>query len=180
MSKCVVLIGPPCSGKSTIGKSLAYNTGYKYISSGDIARKMAEKDGSIEDLNAGNMAPEDMMREEIAKILGSDDDIILDGFPRFSDQYEWMINRFMHRTFAFIFIDAPILALSTRATSRGRSDDAAFDKRISYYNQNTVPMVNRINKDMAMHDGVTYITNSDAVHKVVKKVEDCLHDRGWI
>lgn len=180
MNKCVVLIGPPCSGKSTIGKTLSYDTGFRYISSGDIARKMAEEDGSMDNLNAGNMAPEDRMREEISKIFNDDGNIIIDGFPRFEAQYEWMVSRFFKYEFTFVFIDVPTLSLFHRAASRRRIDDKAFDERLKYYHDHTAPMINRINKDMAMHGGVVYVTNNDAIHKSVREIEDYLYDRGWI
>ena len=51
MSKdlCIVLIGAPCSGESTIGKEVANRINARYISSGNIARKMAEMNNDIND-----------------------------------------------------------------------------------------------------------------------------------
>ena len=172
MKKCIVLIGPPCSGKSSVGKLLASNIRFKYVSSGDIARKMAEEDGTIENLNAGRMAPEDRMRTEIEDILRTDDDIILDGFPRFMDQYKWLIERFFGREFLFILVDVPTLSLFCRAADRHRADDGAFIERLEYYKNNTVPMIRKIG-------GIIEVSNI-TLSSTVREIERYLHDCRWI
>lgn len=172
MSKCIVLIGPPCSGKSTIGKELASRIEYRYISSGDIARKMAEEDGTMSDLNAGKMAPEDKMRNEIIKVFNNED-IILDGFPRFVEQYDWLMSNIpFNYELMFIVIDVPTLDLFNRAISRNRTDDIAIVERLEYYMKNTVPMIHKV------HD-VYSVINLNAkctTNTVWRKLYDC----GWI
>ena len=179
MNKCIVLIGPPCSGKSTIGKKLADSIKYRYVSSGDIARKMAENDGTVDSLNAGNMAPEDKMREEISTIFSAGGNLILDGFPRFVEQYEWMMDRFFDYQFTFILIDVPTLSLFTRVASRGRADDTAFMERLEYYMKNTVPMISRINEDDDIHGGVVYMTNR-VIQFTINEIKEYLYGCRWI
>lgn len=181
MKKCVILIGPPCSGKSTVGKQLASNIGYEYVSSGDIARKMAEEDGTIDSLNAGKMAPEDRMREEIGDILNQGNNIILDGFPRFTEQYEWLVDRFSDRKFAFILVDAPTLLLFNRVIARGRADDTAFTERLEYYIKNTVSMINQIDCDCALYgDKLAKSVMNYESNLTVKEIERHLYDNSWI
>lgn len=79
------LVGRPGSGKSTVGKIVASETGVVYVSSGDIAREIAS--GSNEfmaSLKNGAMAPEEVMREKIAERIDAcidmGKDVILDGF----------------------------------------------------------------------------------------------------
>lgn len=144
MKKCVILVGPPCSGKSTIGKMLADTFGCKYVSSGDIARKMAEADGDMRNLDAGKMAPESRMREEISSVLYQNENLILDGFPRFTDQLDWLIERYDGKII-FVIVDVSITQLFKRAVSRDRSDDVAIHERVMYYVKNTIPMIDQIN-----------------------------------
>lgn len=179
MSKCVVLIGPPCSGKSTIGKKLAESLGYKYISSGDIARQMAEEDGNIDNLNAGNMAPEDRMRQKIAEVFNENSDIILDGFPRFLEQWTWMVENFEHE-FAYIVIDAPILMLFSRVAQRGRADDDAFMNRMEYYIKNTMPMTDEITNYCEQHNIPTMLIINKVIEDTISAIERYLHDCSWI
>ena len=72
MSKkvCVVLVGGPCSGKSSAGKIAAEILDAVYISSGDIARNMAQDSAIIKnDLMLGKLAPENNMRNAISNRL---------------------------------------------------------------------------------------------------------------
>lgn len=175
MCKCIALIGPPCSGKSAIGRRLEDEIGYKYISSGDIARKMASTDSNIGNhLNAGGMAPEDRMREEVIKVFDNSD-IILDGFPRFADQYRWLVEN-VPSTYklTFVMIDAPIIELVNRASKRGRPDDIAFGDRLNYYMEYTQCLSYIIDEDKLLS-----IINT-SVDTAVDIVEEYLHDRGWI
>lgn len=143
---CVVLFGRPCSGKSTIGKKFAEKYGYVYISSGDIAREMAENDRTIGAmLSAGNMAPEEMMRADIRwairRNIGFDHNIVLDGFPRFRDQLDYL-----ERTFPYLDLILTHIWVSTdyalyRAKNRGRNDDAAIQSRLNYFEENTYELL---------------------------------------
>ena len=178
MKNCIVLIGPPCSGKSTIGTLLANKLEYSYVSSGDIARAMAKEDGTEKQLAAGNMAPEDKMRKIIGNHLKSNRDIVLDGFPRFNDQLDWMMNRFMDRRFVFLFVDVPTLTLFNRADSRNRDDDHVLGNRLDYYKKNTVPMINRIKDSDAFN--MIYVVNDHIPSVTVMNIERCLYGRGWV
>lgn len=137
MSKdlCIVLIGAPCSGKSTIGKEVANRINAQYISSGNIARKMAEMNSDINDsLNAGKLAPENEMRSAISYEINNtcNDTIILDGFPRFDEQAKWLYENF-DMDIRYVAIETPLHTLIDRARHRGRMDDDSFIDRYAYY-----------------------------------------------
>lgn len=135
----VILLGESNSGKSTIGREVAKKLNMRYISSGDIARKMSED--VQEQLNNGKLAPEQEMREAILKSINNDTTpFMLDGFPRFYDQYEW-INQSVGCEFVYIIIDVPRDDIISRATSRGREDDNAIFEKIKFYDENTRPMI---------------------------------------
>lgn len=160
MKNCVVLIGAPCSGKSTIGRGLARLAGYKYISSGDIARNIANSREEIDNLNAGCMANEDSMRRAVLQLFDSGDDIVLDGFPRFVDQLNWFMDNIvcaLNYNVLFIEITASAIDIASRASKRGRSDDASIERRIRWYDENTVPMIRYI-KDL-YHMNILVINN---------------------
>lgn len=180
MNKCILLIGPPCSGKSTVGKELALSLGYKYISSGDIARKMAEEDDSTDSLNAGNMAPEDRMREEIAKIFNNGGNIVLDGFPRFEEQWKWLMSRFFNYEFAYVVIDVPTLTLFDRAANRGRADDISFMNRMEYYMKNTAPMINQMDSHSMLYGIPMVCVMNNNVKLTVTSIEEYLNGCSWL
>lgn len=177
MQECIVLIGPPCSGKSTIGKALADKLGYKYVSSGDIARKMADEDGTTDSLNAGNMAPEDRMRNEIKKVFECENNIILDGFPRFYEQYKWMVKHCkVSLPFAFVVIDVSINELFSRVVNRNRADDVAIRERMNYYMEHTAPMISEIRK---VSKTIDVNNNNPNIDRTVDMLTDYLRGRIW-
>ena len=59
----------------------------RYISSGDIARQM-----HVDDLlNKGELAPEDEMRKRVLESINDTQvSYVLDGCPRFYEQYAWL------------------------------------------------------------------------------------------
>lgn len=148
---CIVLIGPPCSGKSTIGRTTANNIGARYISSGDIARKMAENDNGVKtDLSNGKLAPENMMRDQIYRALydayDTADIVILDGFPRFGDQAKWLRETLPMRVdIRYVCIHASEEVVMIRSLERNRMDDKSISDRYEYY------------KNTTLHDLYTYI-----------------------
>lgn len=178
---CIVLIGGPCSGKSSIGKLIADKLHIQYISSGDIARKMAENDYVIRsDLANGKMAPEYKMREAISNSLFhyfkelDNDIIILDGFPRFIEQAIWLDDTIGYIVdIHYVLIHAPSWILRDRAKERDRFDDCSFEKRLTYYRNVTY-------KELYDHVDIIIDTSeapinvcSDLLTEFVKEVMKC-------
>lgn len=137
-NKSIILIGMPCAGKSTIGHELSKQLGIEYISSGDIARNMGEEVNKI--LNMGCLAPENMMRSEIAKIVQSNKLFILDGFPRTIDQLDFLLQNTQQELLFVIVMVLPHTA-KLRSSLRNRSDDSSINSRMLFWEHNTLPMV---------------------------------------
>lgn len=142
---CIVLVGAPCSGKSATGKLTASKMNIGYISSGDIARQMAKLDNVIEnDLNMGKLAPEDNMRNSIYDALYDNfrvhnkDIVILDGFPRFGEQAEWLHNILLQYKICYVLFDVPLSTIIERSAHRGRDDDKSLKQRLEYYYNTTL------------------------------------------
>lgn len=168
-----VLLGETNSGKSTIGKAVVQKLGddWVYVSSGDIARRITPH----EDLDAGKFAPEQNMRAEILSMINGEyrnKHIILDGFPRFSEQYEFL-HSITSDDILFILVDVPHEQIENRAKNRGRSDDSALNEKFKFWNEHTVPMIKQIIED---HDELYTISNgdNDNVYENVEKVCDIL------
>lgn len=139
---CIILIGPPCSGKSVVGKITALRTNAEYVSSGDIARQMAKYDAQISrDLSDGKMAPEDKMRKYIETSLwhhfyeNDKDIVILDGFPRFGDQAVWLLDKIGTKNINiyYVLFNTPLSAIIERSIHRNRDDDKSLEQRLRYY-----------------------------------------------
>ncbi len=86
----LVLLGPPGSGKGTLGTKLADAKGIPHLSTGDILRmemgdgtELGRKISPI--VNSGKLIPDEMMVEILKKRLEREDceeGFVLDGFPR--------------------------------------------------------------------------------------------------
>lgn len=139
--KSIILIGPPCVGKSTIGRKLEDVLGIEYKSSGDIARSMGKETQKL--IDNGNLAPEDEMRKQILKIISGNAPFILDGFPRNIDQFEFLKQNTEHELI-FVVLKASSLILKNRSIVRNRSDDKSFNDRYSYYMNETYKIVKYI------------------------------------
>lgn len=142
-----VMVGAPCSGKSHLAREICkYFGDLPYISSGEIARNMGDEVN--EDLKNGKLAPEEVMRSEVANVLDKYQSFVLDGFPRFMNQYEWLkkIDANRHKL-VFIIVDVAVIDAVNRNISRNRDDADVFGKRIKWFIDNTVPMINSIFKN---------------------------------
>lgn len=176
----IVLVGGPCSGKSSAGKIAAEHLITKYVSSGDIARDMAKNDSDIQDdLNSGKLAPESRMREAISKCLWKhfyerdEDLVILDGFPRFGDQANWLNNEFYGIDIRYILIHAPSWVLRNRSKNRGRADDGSFDKRYSYYRNVTYKQLYCYTDTVIDTTEITIEECATLIEDFVKEVRKC-------
>lgn len=96
----IVLLGSPASGKGTQAEILCRKFGLYHLSTGDLARKLAEKDARIKEIiNSGKLVPHEEMTMYVLEFLGEQKtnlkDILFEGFPRFIPQYEALEN-FLH------------------------------------------------------------------------------------
>lgn len=172
----VILLGQSNSGKSTLGKAVARRLGIRYISSGDIARSM--NDASVQDdLNSGKMAPEDKMRSMILNEINScDTSYILDGFPRFYDQYEW-INQNIDHGLIYVNINVPYDDIISRATIRGRKDDDHINEKMKFFREMTEPMIREIiecGEQVYIVDNSNNASMQDSIDTLTKIVEEYL------
>lgn len=154
----VILIGKSNSGKSSIGRDTAVKLDMEYISSGDIARNMTDIQ---ELLNQGQLAPENIMRDRIFQaIRNCDKNFILDGFPRFLDQYEWLNQSIDDIDFIYVIIEASDEDILYRAEQRGRCDDTSIREKLEWFKTYTDPMVEEITRNETVH----YIKNGNDQH----------------
>lgn len=177
----LVLIGMPGSGKSIVGKALAEHYGMIYISSGDIARKIAEHDKIAEKhLNDGKLGPEFLVRNELwhqaNKAYASGKSIVFDGFPRFIDQDEFLKKNISPFPL-YIYIDVPHDVAIERLINRDRDDDNAhvIAHRMKFFKTRTLPVLNLHNDtDTIEIDGNG---NMDSIIKItIERIDEFVNN----
>lgn len=93
----IIVLGSPASGKGTQSELLVKKYGFYYLQTGDMARKLAEKNGRLREiLNSGKLVPQEEMTmyvlDHLKDMKGDMDNILFEGFPRFVSQYEALYN----------------------------------------------------------------------------------------
>ena len=135
----IVLMGLAGSGKSTQGRKLAEATGRVWLSAGQILRETGEYD---EILKQGKLVDDmltvKLMAQEMAKVVRSGKDAILDGFPRDIEQAEWIAGNIAHVIKIVVRINVPKEELMRRLIIRGRADDTkeVIEERFRITEQN--------------------------------------------
>ena len=128
MSKVIVLMGPPGSGKGTQARLLAERLGLPHISTGDIFRAMKQAQTPLGErlrrtLASGALVPDDLTVRVVAERTGRPDcrdGYVLDGFPRTpaqADMLETLAARQGHELIA-VLVDVPSDILEKRVTGR--------------------------------------------------------------
>lgn len=120
----IILMGLAGSGKSTQGQKLAAATGRVWLSAGQILRNSGQFD---EILNRGELVDDmltvEIMAQAMAEVVRDGRNVILDGFPRDTEQATWMADNIATAIEGIIIIDVPKEELLRRLEARGRSDD---------------------------------------------------------
>lgn len=123
-----ILLGSPGAGKSTQAELLQKRLGYKWISTGGLARGSTDPE-IIEVIERGDLLSNDLIQRMLeAEIKQTDDEIelIIDGYPRDDEQIDVMVNYIakVHRPIkAAIYIELDKEEAISRLVERGRADD---------------------------------------------------------
>jgi len=88
----ILIFGPQASGKGTQAHILAEKLGLFYLSTGDLFRKLSEKDSEVKKIVEKGALPSDelafsLLKRFIKNEHNSYQNIIFDGFPRNVNQY---------------------------------------------------------------------------------------------
>lgn len=123
-----ILLGSPGAGKSTQAALLQEKLGYKWISTGNLARNSTDPD-IIEVIERGDLLSNELIQRMLeAEIKNTADDVelIVDGYPRDDEQIDVMVNYIakVHRPIkAAIYIELDKEEAIARLVERGRADD---------------------------------------------------------
>lgn len=91
----MLLMGPPGGGKGTISKKIARDFKFVHVSTGDMLRAQVQRGSTIGNeakryMDAGALVPDQLIADMVLQELKAKPSsrILLDGFPRTSDQAE--------------------------------------------------------------------------------------------
>jgi adenylate kinase len=154
-AKRLVILGRQGSGKGTQAVRIAESFGCVHISTGDMLRAAVSAGTELGKqaeavMNSGGLVGDDIMNGIVAERLAADDimtnGVLLDGFPRTSDQADALERIFADQGVALdtaINLDVPVEIVTERMLARRRVDDTpeAIERRLSLYEEQTAPLL---------------------------------------
>lgn len=144
----IILMGVAGSGKSMQGKLLADEHGYAWISTGEILRVLItgkRRQQMLEGKLLSDQEVTDVM-DKVLELVNTDEEFVLDGFPRTLNQVEWLLQQAEKGRFhvsAVIHLAASEEVVRSRLMARGRQDDTeqAIAERFKEYKTVTLPIL---------------------------------------
>ena len=175
----IVFIGPPGSGKGTqaqvLKDSVLPNLHILTVSS---LLKEKSSDGSIlgneikEKMDNGDLIEDSIVisvLKEKADML-SDEQILVDGFPRSSIQAVSLKDIFINKNLNiinFTVTDEELLTrIKKRSQEKSRADDSVFDKRLKIYKKTHNEIIESLSKD----NKVINIDANDQIDSISQKI----------
>ena len=177
----IALFGPAGSGKSLQGQLLAEKYGWEWLSVGELLR--SQKDVKIDkQLESGELVDDELvvklMHDVMVRMNKSETEVILDGYPRNSDQAKWMAeNGDMDMVKGAIVLEVDREELWKRIEERDRNDDTreAVERRWEIFEQNIcsiLPLLEAGNVKITTLDGV------GKIDEVTARIEAVLREWG--
>ena len=133
-AKIIGIFGLPLVGKDTLINAILTKhpkAKVAVINSGDIVRHINDAEANAKMAKTGLSPLEDQLRAEIARQIGAyfrldAGMILLNGFPRFGDQVQWLIDNYHDSGISFIkLLPSSQFDVRQRAARRNRDE---FDR----------------------------------------------------
>ena len=144
----IVFMGVAGSGKSMQGKMLADHLALPWLSTGEFLRMLIAGE-KRRDMIAGKLLTDKeiiTLVQKIFTIIDTNEEFVLDGFPRTSAQADWLLSQTKHGQLhitAVVHLQATEKTVLERLLARGRQDDskAAIAERFKEYEEATKPIL---------------------------------------
>lgn len=167
----IVLMGVAGSGKSMQGRLLADELGYAWVSSGEILRVLITGKRRQEMLEGKLLGDAEMIEilDKIFELVDTEQQFILDGFPRTVPQAEWLVEQADKGRFkleAVVHLQADEEVVRNRLLGRGRVDDhpEAISERFQEYEKMTQPIIKYFNDEQVPIYNVNADQDAKEVH----------------
>lgn len=149
----IIFMGVAGAGKSLQGRSLADENGLPWLSTGEFLRMLISGD-KRKDMIAGKLLNDQQiitMLRKIFHVINTEEEFVLDGFPRTVAQADWLLGEVKHGQLnitAVVHIKASRQVVAKRLLSRGRPDDnkAAIEERFKEYENAALPILEHFRK----------------------------------
>ncbi len=177
----IILVGPPGAGKGTQAEFISNKFNLNKVSTGDLFRENIKNNTELgkkanEYVNSGKLVPDQIVTDMISDWLSSNDNWLLDGFPRTVKQAKSLDDILSSQNKVLnsvLLIDVPNHLLVNRLLERQkiekRSDDDpnTIQVRIDTYEQETSLLIEHYN-ELGL---LTKINGSQSISNVSVNIE---------
>ena len=173
----IVFMGVAGSGKSMQGRLLADELGLPWLSTGEFLRMLVSGEQRKE-MVAGKLLDDQQIIALVQKIfhlIHSNEEFVLDGFPRSAAQADWLLAQVKHgqlKITAVIHLQASAEVVQKRLLSRGRPDDTkqAINERFEEYEEAIKPILDHFRKAGIPVCEIDAAQDPGQVHQAILKV----------
>lgn len=144
----IIFMGVAGSGKSLQGRMLADKLGLPWLSTGEFLRMLIAGDRRKAMLEGKLLDDQEIITlvQKMFNIINTEQEFILDGFPRTAKQADWLLNQVKHGQLQLthvIHLTATEEVVRERLLRRGRQDDhqQAIDERFTEYQEAILPIL---------------------------------------
>ena len=167
----IIFMGVAGAGKSSQGRKVADENGLPWLSTGEFLRMLISGE-KRKDMIAGKLLNDQQiitMLRKIFHVINTDEEFVLDGFPRTVAQADWLLGEVKHGQLditAVVHLQASREVVSKRLLSRGRPDDtkAAIEERFTEYEEAALPILEHFKKAGIRVIDINGDQSSKAVH----------------
>ncbi len=153
----IIFMGVAGSGKSVQGRMLADQLGLPWLSTGEFLRMLISGERRKDMLKGQLLDDQEMIAlvRKIFNMIDSNQEFVLDGFPRTVAQADWLLNQAKHgqlKISAVVHLQASEQTVEQRLLERGRPDDhaEAIRERFEEYEQAIKPILSHF-KEAGIH-----------------------------
>jgi adenylate kinase len=146
----IIFMGIAGSGKSLQGRKLADTMSLPWLSTGEFLRMLVAGERRKDMLEGKLLEDSEIiaMVQKTFSLVDTQNEFVLDGFPRTSSQAGWLLSQVEYRQLdltAIVHITAKRETVAKRLLERARPDDheEAIEARFREYNNEIVPMLER-------------------------------------
>ncbi len=147
----ILFMGVAGAGKSIQGRALADEMGLPWLSTGEFLRMLISGEPRKNMVSGKLLEDDEIIRlvQKIFTVVNTEEEFILDGFPRTASQADWLLGQVKHGQLeltAVIHLTASPETVKRRLLERARPDDTeeAINARFQEYDQNIVPILDQL------------------------------------
>lgn len=172
----IIFMGVAGSGKSVQGRLLADRLGLPWLSTGEFLRMLVSGERR-KDMVAGKLLGDQeiiALLQKILHLIDSNQEFVLDGFPRSVAQADWLLNQVKHGQLhiqVVIHLLASPDVVQKRLLDRGRPDDnkQAINARFEEFEDSIKPILDHFKQAGINVCDINGTQDVEQVHQAIIK-----------